>query len=93
MCHHLSEKGQKAGFWRPISSKIEAAKEKKGGKEKARKKKGGEEKKAMVALLVFIMATLAEKKKNCLTEAIYLVVTFSKIRQDINWDKSVLPLG
>ena len=39
----------------------------------------------MVALLVFIMATLAEKKKkNCLTEAIYLTVTFSKIRQDIN---------
>ena len=60
---HLSEKGQKAGFWRPISSKIEAAKEKKGEKEKARKKKGGEEKKGMVALLVFIMATLGERKR------------------------------
>ena len=44
----------------------------------------------MVALLVFIMVTLAEKKR--LTEATYLVITFSKIRQDINWDKSVLPL-
>ena len=45
----------------------------------------------MVALLVFRMATLAEKK--CLTEAIYLAITFTKIRQDINWDKYLLPLG
>ena len=45
----------------------------------------------MVALLVFRMATLAGKK--CLSEAIYLAITFSKIRLDINWDKSVLPLG
>ena len=57
------KKAKRQSFWRPISSKIELAKEKKGEKEKARKKKGGEEKKAMVALLGFIMATLAGKKE------------------------------
>ena len=45
----------------------------------------------MAALSVSIMATLAEKKG--LTEAIYLAITFTKIRQDINWDKYLLPLG
>ena len=36
----------------------------------------------MVALLTFIMATLAEKK-NCWARKVHLVVTFSKIRLDI----------
>ena len=43
-----------AGFLNPISSKTKGERE----KERARRKKVGEEKKAMVALLVFIMATL-----------------------------------
>ena len=88
----MSEKGQKAGFLAldKLQNRSSEGKKKR-EKEKARKKKGGEEQKAMVALLVFIMVTLAEKKR--LTEATYLVITFSKIRQDINWDKSVLPLG
>ena len=37
----------------------------------------------MVALLVFIMATLSSflaEKKNCLTEKVHLAVTFSKSR-------------
>ena len=38
----------------------------KGEKERSRRRKGGEEKKGMVALLVFIIATLAEK--NCWTQ-------------------------
>ena len=41
-----------------MSSNITPTKEKGGEKERARRKKRGEEKKAMVALLVFIMATL-----------------------------------
>ena len=49
---------QKAGFLNPMSSKITPTKEKERKKERARRKKGGKEKKAMVALLVFIMATL-----------------------------------
>ena len=49
---------QKAGFLRPISSKIIVTKEKKKEKKKERGKgkDGGEKKKAMVALLVFIIA-------------------------------------
>ena len=35
----------------------------------------------MVALIVFILAILAEN--NCLTEEVYLAVTFSKIWIDI----------
>ena len=49
---------QKAGFLLPRISKITATKEKEGEKERAIRGKGGEEKKAMVALLVFITATL-----------------------------------
>lgn len=46
-----------------------------------RRKKGGEEKEAMVALVVFVMATLAVK--NCCTQKVRLAITFSKIRLDI----------
>ena len=49
-----------------------------GEKERARREKGGEEKKAMVSLLVFIIATLAEK--NCTTQKVHLAITLSKIR-------------
>ena len=48
---------QKAGFLSPRSFKITVTKEKKGENERARRRKDGEEKKAMVALLVFIIAT------------------------------------
>ena len=59
-----------------ISSKITPAKK----KESARRKKGGEEKTAMVSLLAFLLALILE---NCLTEKVYLAVTFSKLRIDI----------
>ena len=69
----------------PINSKITLTKEKERRKRKrARRKKGGEEKKAMVALLVFIMATLETGgEKNVGRKKIHLAVTFSKIRLDI----------
>ena len=69
----------------PINSKITLTKEKERRKRKrVRRKKGGEEKKAMVALLVFIMATLeTSAKKNVGRKKIHLAVTFSKIRLDI----------
>ena len=51
------KKRQKACFLSPGSSKITVTKEK-GKKERARRRKGGEEKKALVALSVFIIATL-----------------------------------
>ena len=53
------------------------------GKEKNEERGQGKEekrKKAMVALLVFIIATLAEK--DCWTQKVHLAITFSKIRLD-----------
>ena len=68
----------------PINSKITLTKEKERKKRKrARRKKGGEEKKAMVALLVFIMATLETGGKKTVRKKIHLAVTFSKIRLEI----------
>ena len=57
------------------------------GKEKKKERgevKGGEEKKAMVALLVFIIATLeiVFGRKNCSTQKVNLSITLSKIRLD-----------
>ena len=46
---------EKAGFLSPGSSKIIVTKE---GKERVRRRKEGQQRKAMVALLVFIIATL-----------------------------------
>ena len=54
ICSHLSEKASKG----PISSKIALIKQKERRKRRGRRKKGGEGKKAMVAVLVFIMASL-----------------------------------
>ena len=69
-----------AGFLNPISSKTKGERE----KERARRKKVGEEKKAMVALLVFILATLEIfGRKNCWTQKIHLAITFSKTRLDV----------
>ena len=47
------------------------------GKERRKRKK-----KAMVALLVFVIATLEivfDRKKNCWTQKVHLAITFSKI--------------
>jgi len=54
ICSHLSEKASKGRFLKPekLQNHINE------GKRKEKKKELGEEKKAMVALLVFIMATL-----------------------------------
>ena len=69
-----------AGFLNPISSKTKGERE----KERARRKKVGEEKRAMVALLVFILATLEIfGRKNCWTQKIHLAITFSKTRLDV----------
>ena len=77
------ERPQAAGFLSPICSKITRT------KEKERSKRGVKEEeetsrreKSMVALLVFTMATLAEKK-NCWTQKVQLAVTFSKFRLDV----------
>ena len=67
--------GQKAGFLRPISSKITPAKLKK--KEKKKQRGGRKEerrRKAIVALLIFMMATLEIvfwPKKAILTEGVF----------------------
>ena len=66
------------GFFRLrlISSKITPAKKKKS----ARRKKGEEENKTNVSLLTFYRLLILE---NCLTEKVYLAVTFSKLQLDI----------
>ena len=72
---------QKEGVFGLDKLQKHTTKERKGEKERTRSHKGGEEKKAMVALLVFIMATL--EMYYCWTEKVHLAVTFSKIRLDI----------
>ena len=52
------KKRQKAGFLSPRTSKILVTKENYGRKRKCEEKEGRRTKKAMVALLVFIIATL-----------------------------------
>ena len=61
------------------------------GKGKEKKKERGEgkdqkKKKAMVALLVFIIATLkiVLGRKNCSTQKVHLAIMLSKIRPDRN---------
>ena len=60
ICSHLTERASKGRFLTPENgSKITVTKEKERRKRKSEEiRKGGEEKKAMVALLVFIIATL-----------------------------------
>ena len=93
ICSHLSEKGSKGRvFFAPdeVANRTNEERER-GGKEDhftflgncpptpPLSQKGGEEKKAMVALLIFIMATLSLwPKRNCLPEEVHLAVTFSK---------------
>ena len=61
---HLSEKGLKGRkfiFCAREAPKSHRRRKRKGEKERAKRRKVGDEKKAVVARLVFIMATLAEK--------------------------------
>ena len=81
------ERCQKAGCVSPITSKITLTKIK-GEKDRARRRKGGEEKlkNAMIAFLVFIMATMEITvfgRKKLLDGKVHLGITFSKIRLDI----------
>ena len=91
--NHLSEKGSKGRFFAPgkLANPTNEGRERGGRKEDhftflgncpptpPLSRKRGEEKKAMVALLIFIMATLSLwPKRNCLTEEVHLAVTFSK---------------
>ena len=84
------KKAKRQGFWRPISSKIELAKEKERGKRKSEEEEKSRGEKSNGCTLRFYNGYFGRKKKLFDgTEAIYPAV----IRQDINWDKSVLPLG
>ena len=56
ICSHLSE--NKAGFLGPISSKVTVMKEKEKRERKSEEEERRRREKSMVALLVFIMATL-----------------------------------
>ena len=57
------ERRQEAGFLSPICSKITRTKEKEMSKRKSEEEETSRREKSMVALVVFTMATLAEKKK------------------------------
>lgn len=57
------ERRQEAGFLSPICSKITRTKEKEMSKRKSEEEERSRREKSMLALLVFTMATLAEKKK------------------------------
>ena len=53
-----------------------------------RRRKRGEEKKAIVALLVFIIATLEFlAEKNCSTQKVHWGITLSRIPLDVNFQK------
>ena len=56
------ERRQAAGFLSPICSKITRTKEKERSKRKSEEAETSRREKSMVALVVFTMATLAEKK-------------------------------
>ena len=75
ICSHLTEKASKGRFLKPekLQNHSNEGKGKEKEKKRARRRKGGEEKKAMVALLVFIIATLGIVfvRKNCWTQKVY----------------------
>ena len=83
ICSHLSEKASKGRFLNP--EKLQNHKNEGKRKEKRNSEEQGEEKKkTMVALLVFIMATLEFlAENNCWTPKVHLAVTLSKIRLDM----------
>ena len=86
ICGDLSEKGSKDRFCGRDKLQNHANEVK--GKEKNKERGGRKEEKrktAMVALLVFIMATLEiwPKKKKLGDEKVHLTLTFSKIRLEM----------
>ena len=54
--------------------------ERKGKEKRKREEEGGEDKKAMFALLLATLNILFGREKKCLTEEVYLMVSFSKLR-------------
>ena len=61
ICRHLKEKASKGRF--PTPEKLESKElKRKGDKERPMRKSGGEKKKAMIALFVFIIASLLDAK-------------------------------
>lgn len=55
--------------------------ERKGKEKRKREEEGGEDKKAMFALLLATFNILFGRgKKKCLTEEVYLMISFSKLR-------------
>ena len=84
ICSHLREEaGQKAGFLDPISSKITLT-----NKKERRKRMSEEEKeKSNGFTLSFYDGYFGDSfwpEKNCWTQKVHLVITFSKIRLDIH---------
>ena len=85
ICSHLCEKASKGTF---LKSEILQNHSNEGkGKDKRKERGEGKEeknKKAMVALLVFIKATLkiVFGRKNCFTQKVYLAIMLSNIRID-----------
>ena len=84
ICSHLREEaGQKGGFLDPISSKITLT-----NKKERRKRMSEEEKeKSNGFTLSFYDGYFGDSfwpEKNCWTQKVHLVITFSKIRLDIH---------
>ena len=84
ICSHLREEaGQKTGFLDPISSKITLT-----NKKERRKRMSEEEKeKSNGFTLSFYDGYFGDSfwpEKNCWTQKVHLVITFSKIRLDIH---------
>ena len=81
-CSHLSENASKGRLFGPYKLQQNTKEGKRKEKREREGRKEEKRKKAMLALLVFIMATLKivfARKKNCLTQKVRLAVTFSKI--------------
>ena len=83
ICSHLSEKASKGRFLKP--EKLQNHSNEGKGKEKKKERGEGKEEK-MVALLVFIIATLKNSfwpKKTVRRKKVHLAIMLSKIRLDI----------
>ena len=81
----MSEKASTGRFLKPEKLQNHCHEGK--GEEKKKERGEGEEekKKLMIALLVFIIATLEVLfgRKNCSTQKVHLAITLSKIRLDV----------
>ena len=84
ICSHLREEaGQKAGFLDPISSKITLTNK----KERRKRMSEQEKEKSNGFTLSFYDGYFGDSfwpEKNCWTQKVHLVITFSKIRLDIH---------